>query len=288
MPLKPSRWLRLDARLPHRGRAGLAAAALLAVVAWLPSCRASRADPAAPAIDMSQYTLTFDESFRDLSISGAPGLGARWFAHTPWAGDFGDARFVGPGPDGPFVLRPHGMSIVARQSADGHWTSGLISSRDRDGPDGRGFAQQYGYFEIKARLPEGPGTWPAFWLIGVDKSKSSSEIDVFEFYGGFSEYYHIVPHIWRGGKGDWDKPFLIRVEPHVLSDRFNTFGVDIGPVHTTYYLNRHQVATMETPEEYRQPFYILANLALGGGWPIDKLSSPLSMDIEYIRAYQHR
>jgi len=243
---------------------------------------------AGPSLDINQYTLTFEDNFSTLSVAAKPGTGTRWYAHTPWAGDFGEARFSDPTPDGPFLAGARGLSIVARKNPDGQWTSGLISSRDRDGPQGRGFSQAFGYFEMKAKLPEGSGLWPAFWLIGVDKSQSAAEIDVMEDYGGFPGYYHSVAHIWRQSKNNWARDFLIPVKPGSLYSQYNLFGVSIDPQTTRFYFNRHVVSAMTTPSEYKQPFYILADLALGGGWPVSGLHSPQTMQIAYIRAYRRR
>ncbi|WP_204271793.1 hypothetical protein, partial [Escherichia coli] len=55
-----------------------------------------QADSAEP-LDLTGYTLTFAEEFDSLSVSPW-GPGSRWIAHTPWNGDFGDARFVDPRP----------------------------------------------------------------------------------------------------------------------------------------------------------------------------------------------
>src|SRR5712664_2877682 len=38
---------------------------------------------------------------------------ARWTAHTPWGGDFGDASFMDPGPGGPFKIKDGILSITA-------------------------------------------------------------------------------------------------------------------------------------------------------------------------------
>jgi hypothetical protein len=237
-------------------------------------------------LDLRGYQLAFEDRFTELSIGDQPGSGKRWFDHTPWWGDFGDAAFTAPGPGGPFSNGRDGLTITARRDAAGKWSSGLISSRDRDGPQGQGFAQKYGYFEISAKLPSGMGTWPAFWLIGVDKSKAAAEIDVVEYYGGFPASYNCVAHVWRDGKDTLARQFIIKVPEGSLSDRFNTYGVLITEKTTSFYLNRRKVAEMETPPEYRQPFYILANLALGSGWPIKDLPPQVSMQIAYIRAYR--
>jgi beta-glucanase (GH16 family) len=232
---------------------------------------------------MSAMEMTFNEEFKSLDIAAGPG--ARWSAHTPWNGDFGDAAFSNPGPDGPFSLTPEGLRITASKGKDGHWRSGLICSVDKDGAGQRGFMQQYGYFEMKARLPSGMGTWPAFWLIGTDKRHSSAEIDVAEFYGGFSRYYHTVAIIWRKNPPGSAKNDLITVPPNLLSSQFNTFGVLIEPERTRFYFNRQEVSELPTPPEFRQPMYMLVDLALGGGWPIDSLQSPLFMDVAYVRAF---
>src|ERR1700751_6012540 len=115
-----------------------------------------------PLLDLDSFTLTFDEEFNDLNIS-ARSPNTRWTAHTPWNGDFGDAAFMDPRPGFPFVVENGILRIEARKGEDGKWRSGLLSSRSADGFDAPGFAQQWGYFEIRAKLPAGPGVWPAFW-----------------------------------------------------------------------------------------------------------------------------
>ena len=236
-------------------------------------------------LDLEKFAVSFDERFETLSISGQQGSGARWYTHTPWNGDFGNAQFGENGPGGPFSKLPHGLRITAHKGPNGRWTSGLISSRDHDGLDPSGFQQQYGYFEIKAKLPSGDGVWPSFWLIGVDKREASSEIDVFEYYGRFSDSYRATTHIWRSGKNDGNS-MLVPVPKGALAEKYNTYGVLIAADVTTFYLNREPVAAIRTPQEYRQPFYVLADLALGGGWPIDKLTGDQNLDIEYIRVYR--
>ena len=228
-------------------------------------------------------SCTFDESFRDLSIASRSG--ARWSAHTPWNGDFGDAAFSDPGPDGPFSLGPRGLRITASQGPDGRWRSGLICSIDKDGDERRGFAQQFGYFEMCARFPEGMGVWPAFWLIGVNKSLFSAELDVVEFYGGFNEYYHSVAHIFEDGNDKLNLDRLIKVKKSSLSGRFNTFGAYLEPELVRIFHNRREVARWPGGSEFHQPMYMLANLALGGGWPISGLTSPQVMEIAWMRAF---
>jgi len=104
-------------------------------------------------LDLSDYELSFNEDFDKLDVS-AWGPGTRWIAHTPWNGDFGAAQFTDPVPGFPFVVENGILRIEARRESNGTWRSGLLASSDSKGA---GFLQQYGYFEMRAKLPAGPG-----------------------------------------------------------------------------------------------------------------------------------
>lgn len=237
---------------------------------------------------LENYELTFEDKFEKLDIS-AYGPGSRWIAHTPWRGDFGHAVFANPVEGFPFTTGPQGLQIEARKDETGRWRSGLICSMSMEGPQQQeGFAQAFGYFEMRARLPEGPGVWPAFWLIGADKRNYTAEIDVMEFYGAFPDRYRSTVHIWRHGAKNFGKGHRVTVPEHSLSAKFNDFGVAIDPEWTTFYFNRSEVWRVATPDEFKQPMYMLANLAIGGGWPYDELTSPQKMLLEHIRVYRLR
>jgi len=241
----------------------------------------------AQEIDLSNYKLTFAEDFDTLSVSAWGKTPSRWIAHTPWAGDFGAARFSDPRHGFPFTLHDGVLRIEAHKDKDGKWSSGLLAGNN---PKGQGFSQKYGYFEARMKLPPGPGVWPAFWLVGTDKSKASSEIDVMEYYGRDNTRFASTWHIWRSkshqpneGKEHWTK-----VPPGSLSDAFHTYGVEIAPDKVTFYFDRQETWQIDTPEEYKMPFYPLVNLALGAGWPIDKTPDPSYLWVDYIHIYQKK
>ncbi len=254
-------------------------AAVVVLAACLPF--GARAEP----LNLDHYTLTFEDRFEHLDIS-AGGPGTRWIAHTPWHGDFGDAVFDNPGPGGPFSLTQDGLRITARVDPQGRWHSGLICSMDRDGAGQKGFAQRFGYFEMRARLPDGPGVWPAFWLIGTDKDKGASEIDVLEYFGAFPGYFHSWLHLFKDGKDQLQQDHVSHVPPAQMTSGFHTYGVLIRPDRTRFFFDREEVWSVPTPPAYHQRFYILADLALGGGWPIDKLKSPAFMDVAHILVFR--
>ena len=239
-------------------------------------------------LDITKYKLTFSEEFDKLSVSAwgpaGPG-GSRWIAHTPWAGDFGDARFADPKPGFPFTTKNGILSIEARKGDDGIWQSGLLASAD---PQGRGFHQKFGYFEMRAKLPPGAGLWSAFWLIANQDPDTSAEVDVLEHYGVAPDKYQAVPHVWA--KTDKGKPYgeilTFDVPYGSLYADFHTYGVSIEEDWTTFYHDRKAMGRIKTPVEYHRPMFILLNLALGGGWPIDKTPNPSVMLVDYVKAYQ--
>ncbi len=237
-----------------------------------------------PTLNLAGYRLTFDEDFNEPELSvSAWGPGTRWIAHTPYASDFGDARFADPAEGFPFSITNGILRIEARKT-DGQWRSGLLSSVDRRGD---GFSQQYGYFEMRAKFPKGPGTWPAFWLLGMpklkDKSVTQIEIDVVEQYGAHPNALHTTVHLWGpGNKHTADgKRFVVSG----MTDAFHRYGVLVDEANIIFYFDGVELRRCKTPEEAKVPLYLLVDLALGSGWPIDQTPNPSYLFVDYVRAY---
>ena len=227
------------------------------------------------------------EEFDTLSIAASKIGPARWTAHTPWSGDFGDAQFADPGPNGPFTIKNGMLLITASKGSDGKWKSGLIAAADASGT---GIGAQYGYFEVRMKMPPGPGTWPAFSLAPLKPAKSSDgdvEIDVVEYYGQFTAAYRSAMHVWykdpNRTRGDGE---TIKVKDGELVRAFHTFGVDISPRKITFFLDRREVWSYPTPAELDSEMYPLVDLALGSGWPIDKTPNPSTLQIDYVHVYE--
>ncbi|WP_295808376.1 glycoside hydrolase family 16 protein [uncultured Nitratireductor sp.] len=241
-----------------------------------------RLETEADRLTMDAMRLSFNEDFSSLDVS-AWGPDTRWIAHTPWSGDFGGARFADPGERSPFRIEDGNLRIEAKRDAEGDWQSGLLASVD---PKGDGFAQQYGYFEMRARLPEGPGVWPAFWLIGKDRSKFTAEIDVIEFYGDKPDGYSSVVHVWHRDGRHYSRFNRNPVFKEASPGDFHTYGVKIDRDWIRFYFDRAFIWKTETQEEHRQPLYILLNLALVDGPTKDAAPDPSHMIVDYVRAYR--
>ncbi|GAB4361933.1 MAG: hypothetical protein Kow0026_25370 [Oricola sp.] len=237
----------------------------------------------AEEIELSDYRLVFSEEFGDLDVSAWGENGSRWIAHTPWNGDFGDARFADPEPGFPFRTRAGVLRIEARKNEDGTWESGLLAGVNRDW---QGFTARRGYFEARMRLPDGDGVWPAFWL----NSRAGIELDVMEYYGRDNTRFSAAWHHWGEEAEDGHESDLhwTSVQPGILSSQYNTFGVLVEDEYVTFYFNREPIWRLPVPWDATMDpqFFPLVNLALGSGWPIDKTPSPSYLYVDYIRIYE--
>ncbi len=250
----------------------------------------------APTLNLEGFKMTFSEEFdKPLDVS-AWGPGTRWICHTPWNGDFGDARFTDPGEDFSCKVE-NGILYIEARKDDAYkakdqwkrpWKSALLCSND---PSGKGFSQQYGYFEMRAKMPKGPGVWPAFWLCSSFDRKNPKggetgaiEIDIIEYYGHAPNSYTATMHVWEP-KPHWGHGSTITTKPNEACEGFHNYGCMVEPEFTTMYFDGIEVWKTKTPKEHNKPLMILLNLALGSGWPIDKTPNPSVMEVDYVRAY---
>src|SRR5262245_3776822 len=129
------------------------------------------------------------------------------------------------------------------------YMSGLITTQPS-------FSQTYGYFEMRARLPQGKGLWPAFWLLPEDQSWPP-EIDVMESIGDPSQVF-VTTH----SKAVQREGFERRVAPGV----FHVFAVSWDERNVIWYIDGREAGRHPTPDDMHKPMFMLANLAVGGQW----------------------
>jgi beta-glucanase (GH16 family) len=160
------------------------------------------------------------------------------------------------------------------------YTSGMVSSYGK-------FAQEYGWFEIRAKFPKGKGMWPAFWLLPETKAWPP-EIDVLEILGHEPDKVYMTNH-WKNadGKHEYKGDSWKGLD---FSADFHTFALEWSPDAIVWYVDdvERYRTTANVPHE---PMYILANLAVGGDWPgmpDDATPFPGYMDIDYIRVYKKK
>ena len=53
-----------------------------------------------------------------------------------------------------------------------------------------------------------------------------------------------------------------------------------------WYFDGIELWRTKTPEELKTPLYVMVNLAMGSGWPIDKAPNPSYMYVDYVKVYE--
>lgn len=178
-------------------------------------------------------------------------------------------------------------------------------------------AWRYGKVEVRAKLPQGQGTWPAIWML-PEKDRygswaASGEIDILEAVnlgvpcakcpGGRENT--ILGTLHFGGKwpNNQHKGEEVPV-PEVLDDGFHTYAIEWQPERITWLFDG-RIYAVRTADEWTttgspkrgapfdQPFHLILNLAIGGklaetrglgGVRLD--GYPKRMEIDWVRVWQ--
>lgn len=154
---------------------------------------------------------------------------------------------------------------------------------------------KYGRIEVRAKIPQGKGIWPAIWTLGSNRSSLGwprcGEIDIMEFVGKQPDVIHANAHFAIDGKHSamsgqikTEKPFddfhIYAIEWFI--DRIDFFFDDTK--YHTYPIDNNGKGDDNC---FRKPHYLLINLALGGSWggEIDDSILPQKYLVDYVRVY---
>jgi beta-glucanase (GH16 family) len=160
------------------------------------------------------------------------------------------------------------------------------------------FAQRFGRFQARIKLPAGAGLWPAFWMLGNDIDRvgwpSSGEVDVMEVIGRQPNTVYGTIH--APGYADAGIGGDTTVRPRALDRRFHVYEIDWSPSTIRWKLDRHVYFVARRSQlkpgqawPFDHPFYILLNLAVGGDWPGPpnrQTHFPARMLVDWIRVSQ--
>jgi len=152
----------------------------------------------------------------------------------------------------------------------------------------------YGFFEVRAKIPCGLGTWPAIWMLGSgDKPwPTLGEIDIMEHVGrAKGNIYGTLHSKAHNSGGAKSKKVLIGD----VCENFHNYQVLWTPDKMTFGVDDikyHEYANPKTGDlewPFHTPQYLILNIAVGGdfaGKKIDDSVFPAKMEIEYIHVYQ--
>jgi len=172
------------------------------------------------------------------------------------------------------------------------YTSGRILTKNK-------FSQAYGRFEARIKIPFGQGMWPAFWMMGSDSDTvgwpACGEIDIMENIGKEPNIVHGTMHgpgySVNGIGAAYSLPAGQR-----FADDFHVYAIEWEPGVVRWYVDDQLYQTLTrasippgTNWVVDHPFYVLLNVAVGGGWPGNPDAStqfPQQMVVDYVRVYQ--
>ncbi len=158
---------------------------------------------------------------------------------------------------------------------------------------------KYGRLEIRAKLPEGRGTWPAIWMLASAKKlkwPEDGEIDIMEHVGFDQGKVHATIHCKKYYfKIGTQKTDSILVPD--CSSAFHVYGLEWDAASISIFVDKKKYFTFKNEHSgidawpYNKPFHLLLNIAVGGDWGaikgIDENIWPQKMEVDYVRVYQH-
>jgi hypothetical protein len=177
------------------------------------------------------------------------------------------------------TANPASRAVRAR-SFGRRYTSGMITTWGS-------FAQRYGVFEIRARVPAGKGLWPAFWMLN-QAGGWPPEIDIFEIIGQESKTVFTAVHTFVTGEHIGEG---MSTSVPDTSEAFHVYSVDWGPKEVVFYFDDAEIWRHPTPADLDKPMFLIVNLAVGGKWPGAPDANtvfPAHLDVDWVRAWQRK
>lgn len=156
---------------------------------------------------------------------------------------------------------------------------------------------QYGRLEARIKLPQGVGTWPAFWMLGGDLLDGvpwpeCGEIDIMEFRGDIPDQTTSAIHGPTTPQGSGLGARYLSVTP--LSDGYHTYAIEWKKNAIDFIVDGRVTGTYTSRDTgtrgwvYNQEFFIILNLAMGGtyaGEYIDPNLNQAQLLVDYMRFY---
>ncbi|HEY9184770.1 MAG TPA: beta-glucosidase BglX [Salegentibacter sp.] len=185
-----------------------------------------------------------------------------------------------------FVNVEDGKLIIKAIKQGDKYFSGKINTKDK-------VEFKYGSVEVRAKLPDGHGLWPAIWMLGNNIGEvgwpASGEIDIMEFVGRQPDTLHNALHT-PASHGETENIQSTHV-PGITQD-FQVFRMDWSEDAIEFFINDEKTYTFspevknEETYPYNHPFYLLLNLAVGGnfgGPEVDDSIFPAEFIIDYVK-----
>ncbi len=148
----------------------------------------------------------------------------------------------------------------------------------------------YGRVEVRARLNKGKGMWPAIWMMPTDDAyggwPSSGEMDIMELLGHEPAKVYGTIH-WSSG-GHQQQGSSKSLAGATFADDYHVFGYEWSAGKQNWFIDDVQYFTTAKGQPFDKRFYLILNVAVGGGWPGNPdgtTAYPNDMAVDWVRVY---
>ena len=175
------------------------------------------------------------------------------------------------------------------------YSSGAVHTKDK-------FSIHEGKIEMRATMPEGIGTWPAFWTWPEDYSQAvggpaKEEIDIFEIYGDNLKRVTGTAHALKS-----DNTYAsfvgsdLRIKKNEDLTRFNTYAVEWDDKEIKWLFNGRvykrlsmKKVARSSENTFKLPHFLMINVALQDKTGEDgNIKFPTEMKVDYVRVYKKK
>ena len=191
-----------------------------------------------------------------------------------------------------------------------NYTSARINTQDK-------YEFTYGRVELRAKLPNWEGMWPAFWLLGANYDVIDwpycGELDILEHgdyikdstiddpglissavhYGPLDHKYQYenIPNTIFMATGQEN---FVRAEKIIDNpfDQFHTYAIQWAPNKIQFFIDDEMYFEFPLQAQHSpfdKPFFLILNLAVGGHWTEGYVApgfDQATYEIDYVRVYQ--
>lgn len=241
----------------------------------------------------SEPQLVWSDEFNDNGIPNRE----RWNLYVgngcPQNCGFGNHELQYYTDDSQNVKVENGLLVITAKKQtkeDRNYTSAKITSKT---------SFKYGRMEIRAKLPQGKGTWPALWMLPAESHYGgwprSGEIDIMEHvgYNQNTVYGTVHTESFNHTKGTQLGDSLVVT---TASSEFHEYAIEWREDRIEWFIDNEHYHTFNNTGKnsddwpFDRPFYLIFNIAVGGDWGgkygVDDGIWPQSMEVDYVRVYE--
>lgn len=156
---------------------------------------------------------------------------------------------------------------------------------------------QRGRIDIRLRMDDASGAWPAAWLLPEGRWPHDGEIDIMERLNA-DDYAHQTIH---SAVTEYDTVARKSQEWHytapIRQGKWNVYSVELYEDSVCFLVNDRLTFTYRREPElgprqfpYDRPMYLLLDMQLGGHWVgrVDPRQLPYRYQIDYVRFYRKK